>query len=442
LNTNLDLNKIPSFKIPLWRRGKLLILLFVLAGFLAGFLQDLTFGSGYSGGIRLPGLIGISLLGLGFVLLLARNRGKIKLKKFFSTRLGICFLGFIILNFLTCLGGMFQYGVLDTLTDADWLVWAGVMLLVLAEDSQIVAQRLLIIFWVLSVVRALQGVANLLQGRAALFLTTGGDRYVGGSVAQFIAAGLIISSVWFLLGAKRRSQKRILVFVAILQLFAILISFNRQTWVALSFALVVGFALFFRGKLLRIIIIGITLLSVLLISVFIADQWSLFPVSIGDILLKRLGVGTNLDKYIADSAIQFRFAAWRVAFQVIIESPVFGKGWGSPLIFRTAHATYNMSPHNTYLWLAYKSGLPSLILYLLFVWTLIITGVKRYKTAQTRSQKALLSITILIEILYSVGALWWDYLTAMYVSIPIWLNRGLLTFYCFQNTNQQIEEQV
>lgn len=421
------------------RQGGSLIFLLVLATLVAGFLQEITFGSGYAGGVRLPGLLGLAVLGVSVCLLLARSRGRLTIPRSHCGVAGVFGMGFIVLNVISLLFGILRYSVLDALTDADWLVWIGVLFLVVGEMSPHMTRRMLLAFWGLSVILSLQGVMNLAQERGT-FLTTGGSRYVSGSAAQFIASGLVVSGVWFLLLAKRRYLRRLLLGASMVQFFAILISFNRQTWVALCTTVVVGFLIFFKGRRLHAILTVVVVLSALLALVVLADQFSLFPTSIRRVLYNRIGLGASSRAYLADSAIQFRLAAWRVALQGIADAPILGKGWGSPLVFRTGGISYNMSPHNTYLWMAYKSGVPALILYLAFIISLLTMGCRHYLAAQSPSHRATLAIALLVEILYSVGALWWDYLTAMYVSIPIWLNRGLLISHCSQLSNLRPKE--
>ena len=142
--------------------------------------------------------------------------------------------------------------------------------------------------------------------------------------------------------------------------------------------------------------------------------------------------------YLQDSALQFRFAAWKVAWSGIKDSPFLGLGWGAPLVFENNGVWFDLSPHNTYLWLAYKAGLPVLGLYLSFVGGLLIKAIKKCRVYLIQKERALSLIlmgAILIEILYLIGALWWDYLTVMYISILIWVNRGCLIFFVNNSMN-------
>ena len=89
---------------------------------------------------------------------------------------------------------------------------------------------------------------------------------------------------------------------------------------------------------------------------------------------------------------------------------------------------FDVSPHNTYLWLAFKAGLPILGL---FCWAMALLLARALRLACRFAHAdpeiaAFLLTSALIQLIYLIGALWWDYLTVMYMSVPIWLNTGAL----------------
>ncbi len=410
----------------IWRSFGLLVSL-VVAIFLAGFLQDWTFGSGYSGGIRLPGMMALGLLALSFLSWILHTRGHLR----FSLR-GWSLLiigGFVLLNAISVVMGISRYGLLATLTDADWLVWLAFGLLVSSTPRAI--KPLIVIAYGTSLVQAMRGVLLLVQGRAAYFLTTGGNRYLTTDDAQLVAAGFLVSVVLLFLVRKKKVPRILIIGAALLQGFGIFISFNRQTWVALGFALAVGWLVLFRSRRWAGAFFSIMAIGLIVAFVFLAAVLKIFPVDLQDVFLRRIGAGTSVVTYLQDSAIQFRFSAWREAWSGIKSSPFLGLGWGAPLVFEHRGVVYDLSPHNTYLWLAYKAGLPALCLYLTFITGLLFKAVSKSRhlwNEGRRNLSAIVTGVILIELLYLVGALWWDYLTAMYVSILIWMNRGGLVF--------------
>jgi len=353
---------------------------------------------------------------------------------------------FVWLNLVAVALGILRYGPLAALTDADWLVWIGFFVLVLLQPSFSLFSKLAMITFGVSTVRALWGLFRLAHGMG-WSVTTGGQRYLGSSDAQFIAAGFIVSLMLLLFVIRRRRTRSLILAISVLQLAGILISLSRQTWVALATSLCCGVFLFMKGKRLRFVVASGFMLGILVFGILVAFSLDLIPADLLLSLLGRFG-GGDFRQILRDPSVQFRFAAWREAVRGIQESPLLGKGWGAPhefsfVVLQSGKLqTFDVSPHNTYLWLAYKAGVPALLLFMLFIARLLVGAVQRYhRVARVdRVQAAFLIGTVLIQVTYSIGALWWDYFTVVFMSIPIWLNLGILAVLSSGSMDQDRED--
>jgi len=334
-------------------------------------------------------------------------------------------LGLVVWNALVALFGWRQHGLFAALTDADWVLWIGFWFAVCLSPSRRLAMRSVSTVYILATWLATSGFVRLVQDSGS-FLSTGGSRYVPGSASLIIAAGLVASASMLL--EKRARWKPLIAVIAAAQLGGVLISFNRQTWVALLAAGVFGFFTLYRGK--RMVSVTMAVLAgILLIGLWTSG---LLPAQLQDTLYKRVG-GGSIETLLRDPSVQYRLSAWKTAIEGTLASPIIGQGWGSPFWFTritgTGHIQWvNVSPHNTYLWLAFKSGLPSLVVFVTLNAILLLRAVSAHRRALPvdASLSMLLKATIMAQVVFLVGALWWDYLSIMYLSVPIWVNSALL----------------
>lgn len=416
-----------------WRPAGLLVAL-LLATLMAGVLRQFTLAGSESGNVRLAGVVVLALLifliGLWIVqYLMGRDRFVIRCA---PAVFGL-FVLFISLNLLALLGGIMRYGLFAALVDADWLLWLGFFLLITRDPNLETFKNLAAALYGVSLFHSIAGIVRLVQGRGTIFLTTGGERYIPSSTSLLVASGFILSVILLFFMVKSKKARLLVLGLALIQVIGIVISFNRQMWVALTISLALGFLLFFRGYRVRLLAVAAAAVATLYVFVSLASLLQLFPVDLQDILARRLGNG-QVAALVTDPSVQFRFAAWETAGRGIAERPLLGQGWGAPFSFSFVVSrsntlqTFNSSPHNTYLWLAYKAGIPTLVLFLLFIFTLLGLAWLRYRQVRSTNttQAALLIGAFLIELVYLIGALWWDYFSVMYMSVPIWINTGIL----------------
>lgn len=412
-----------------------LILALIVAGLLADALRTVTVAGGDSSSVKLAGIVGLGTLGLTLIALAVKYHaaGTSRVRLIYAPAPFLYFWAFLMLNLIAVGIGVYRYGVFAALTDADWLLWTGYFLLMLLLPSYNLYVRLAFALWGISIIQSAFGIGRLLAGRSTLYLSTGGDRYVPGSTSVLIAAGFVITIILLFYVVRRLRWRLALVGIAALQLGGILLSFNRQTWLGLFLALLFGFCFLFQGKRLTMAALGGVISLAVVFLVFVLEATGIAPVSITEILASRVGLGSTLQEYLREPSMLYRLSAWQVALEGIAARPLFGQGWGAPFVFAVPLARgtviYEASPHNTYLWIAYKAGIPALAGFIAMLLTLLTASVVQfYRLRQRRSVYALLLMgAILSQIIYLFGAFWWDYLSVMYLSIPIWINIGILT---------------
>jgi len=101
----------------------------------------------------------------------------------------------------------------------------------------------------------------------------------------------------------------------------------------------------------------------------------------------KVDASEQLDKSSAD-----RLILWQAAIDMIIESPLFGKGFG---MFPYLKKKYTATPvpvsdtHNMYLWIASQMGLPALFLFVLISARMALSGLQIFRGQRDEFSKAL-----------------------------------------------------
>lgn len=411
-----------------------IIIALTIAGLLSPLLRQLSIVDVGSGDVRLAGVVSLAVWALTATSILAAYFLQDKRLHLACRAEPILLLStFIGFNVLAVLVGAIRFGAMNAINDAKWIPWIGFFLVIIMKPSVRLIRQLGVALLAITTLQSLQGVYRLVEGRGTIYLSTGGERYVAGSTSIWIASGFVVSMLMLIYVAKSRTHQYLFASMALLQAVGIIISFNRQTWLALVVSLSFGFLLFFRGRRLRLLlrVTGVSLVLVLVI--LFVDSLHILPIQIVDALVVRIG-GGDLRTLEMDPSYQFRLSAWTVAITGALQNPLIGLGWGAPFEFsiivpRTGVVqNFSSSPHNTYLWLAYKSGFPSMFSFLALMSVLIFQGARRV-TFLMRSGSVLavyLIGAILIELIFLTGAIFWDYLSVAYMSIPFWVNTGVI----------------
>lgn len=441
----------------LYRPQAGIILALIVAGIASDTLSTYTILGNADNSVRLTGLVGLGLLIITSFAIFAR-------RFVFSSRSSILYVDvwpwrffsfFCLWNTIALLYGVLRHGFAATITDVDWILWTGFAFLIMLSPSRPLFIWLTFTTMAISIWQSMLGVFRLINNRGTIFLTTGGDRYVPSSASLLVAAGLMISLLLLFYVARKPRWRLLTMIVGLLQLTGIVLSFNRQVWVGLAISLGLGLLLLFKGRRLRFLVYGAGVLLIGIVAVVLIANTNFVSVDLASLLRQRIGNG-DIRNLLYDPSVQFRLSAWKTALDWTLENPILGRGWGASFDFsfmvpRTGAIQVfdGLSPHNTYLWFSAKAGFPALISFLLLMATLIFKALRRFsRLARVDKRLALVLIgSLLIQLTYLIGAFWWDYLTVAYMSIPIWINTGVLAVLSSKRlfievTNQRIRHSL
>lgn len=170
-----------------------------------------------------------------------------------------------------------------------------------------------------------------------------------------------------------RALRGLLLVVSALLLGGLVLAKSRGPWLTAIIGLAVALALMpphRRGQTVRSFVV--TLVAVAALSWFaLRDQLSLIAVGLG----KRLGsISTAATQ---DISLLNRYAETRAAWEAILESPVFGFGWGVPVVRFDwiAKMTFDSGfLHNGYVWLWHRVGLIGLVCFGSFLASVLYLG--------------------------------------------------------------------
>ncbi len=249
----------------------------------------------------------------------------------------------------------------------------------------------------------------------------------------------------FLPGLKTRRRILILGVVALLSV-AMVLSSCRAAWVSLAASLAVLVCV-----LLKIKFRWIFTTVVVLTGLFFAFQHQIIDAleqnnqdASGDIVENIQSI-TNIS---TDASNLERINRWQSAFRLFAERPVFG--WG-PGTYQFVYAPYQMSKektiistnagdggnaHSEYIGPLAEQGFMGSIIMLVFVITVVYTGLKTYHKAKNKKAKVLALGTTLAFFGYFVHGFLNNFLDTDKLAVPIWSCAALITILDLYYSNQ------
>lgn len=149
-------------------------------------------------------------------------------------------------------------------------------------------------------------------------------------------------------------------------------TFSRGSY--LGFGLALFLIIYAKGKKF---LLGTLLLAVITIAVFP----QLIPGSM-KARLQQTTTENSVGKEAIDPSAQTRLILWKAAFNMILESPFIGKGFGT---FPYLKGQYTEIPvperdnHNMYLYIASQMGVPVLVIFVMIIYRLYRQGLGLYR---------------------------------------------------------------
>ena len=255
----------------------------------------------------------------------------------------------------------------------------------------------------------------------------------------------------FIPGFNTRRKVFILAAVALLSL-AMVLSSCRAAWVSLAASLAV-----LACVLLKIKFRWIFAVLVVLVGLFVAFQHQVIDMlehnnqdASGDIVENIQSI-TNIS---TDASNLERFNRWNSAFRLFAERPMFG--WG-PGTYQFVYAPYQKSKdktiistnagdggnaHSEYIGPLAEQGLVGSLLMLVFVITVVYTGLKAYHKAKNKKAKVLVLGATLAFFGYFVHGFLNNFLDTDKLAVPVWSLAALITVIDLYYSNQERFEEV
>jgi hypothetical protein len=204
----------------------------------------------------------------------------------------------------------------------------------------------------------------------------------------------------------------------LLSVKVLLATFSRGAYVAMAIGgLLVGY---YRGKAF---LMGIAVLSICVVFAF--------PSVIPESISARMGGLVNSDSAVTsapeeeklDKSSSTRFAMWEAAGQMMIESPILGKGFKGFQFLKEQYVEGDYpedDPHSMYLYLGSQMGIPALILFIAIMGYMFNLGRFHSKNKHDRFIRAVGIGGTAIPVCYAVVCIFGSRATALNFTIYFW----------------------
>lgn len=208
--------------------------------------------------------------------------------------------------------------------------------------------------WVLGVSFAEAGDAGV---RAGVRLTSSGRGQIQGGLYAFPVA--VVVALTALMASRHRPLRHqaLLVAVGILNVIALVLTYERTFWVATVVAFGLTMVRAGAAQRLRGLVSGLTALVLLF-----AALSTLAPSELAAARERLL----SLSQYGTDNSLHYRIVESRHVLEEIRERPIVGSAFGATIFWGRPWVGIPPAPftfsHNGYLWLAWKIGIPGALL--------------------------------------------------------------------------------
>jgi len=161
----------------------------------------------------------------------------------------------------------------------------------------------------------------------------------------------LVACFMILLNKKWNFNKLIIVPIFSLIVVSIVLSLNRGTWIALTFAIVTSSILYIKKINIKIFTI-----STVIILIFFS----------GIIAKRFIQLKDKKDPYRIENTFKTRINYWVHIYPLVVEKPIFGWGIGTSTDVTKINLNIDAYAHNDFLRLGIETGLIGLLLYIVF----------------------------------------------------------------------------
>lgn len=247
------------------------------------------------------------------------------------------------------------------------------------------ARKILYAFVVIAVIAMAVGYYQYLTGVGYAREYTSGRR-IASVFVQFNAYGeflclAIVATIMLILQEKHKRRKICLVVVVSSLVLSLILSLHRGSWIAFTFALMVGSVFYWREVNIRWVVIA-GLLIIIFFSSIIVQRF-------GE-LQEKTSWGQSRNTFAG------RVAYWKSILPLIGKHPVIGFGIGTAPAATDKFLGSSVPPHSDYLRLALEVGIPCSLFYLIFLLREVYFNLKR----RFRKENWFVNYPMLVGIIY------------------------------------------
>lgn len=218
-----------------------------------------------------------------------------------------------------------------------------------------------ILQWVLGL--RFTGAEEALKGASSRFVTAG--RTVG--QYAFGVVVIVALAVWTSGAARSRVARWALIAAIVLNIVALLFTFERTFWVAT--ALGIAFVALASAGIQRVKLLVLT--PVVLVMLFLV-LLTVAPAELNAASQRLL----SISKYQSDPSVRYRIEESRRVIQQIAARPLLGSGLGASIVIGRPGTTVTPKPRryaeNGYLWVTWKLGIPGMLVLLALITLAIV----------------------------------------------------------------------
>ena len=229
------------------------------------------------------------------------------------------------------------------------------------------AERTLVIMMIISVAISTKGLYLYQQGIGDPALFSEGNIRVTSIEFLYLVTSALTAIELFL---RRKGPAPVLLGIFFLNCAALAVTFQRAAWLALLISVI--FLIIAHRELRK----GFLLAGILTISGLAAITASNF--SDGQKFIKSLqGRMSSISSYESDVSALHRLEEWKASLKMIRQHPVIGNGLGSKVYFysplyskdnrRLGYQSDDFYIHNSFIWVAVKTGLVGTLLFITFL---------------------------------------------------------------------------
>jgi O-antigen ligase len=204
----------------------------------------------------------------------------------------------------------------------------------------------------------------------------------------------------------------------ILALKVLLTTFSRGAYVAMALgAFVVGY---YRGKMF---LLAAVILSICVVVAFPTVMPESISARMGGLIASESAVSSAPEEEKLDKSSSTRFILWEAAGQMMVESPVFGKGFKGFQFLKEQYIQEEMTesdPHSMYFYLGSQMGIPAVVLFILIMGYMFKLG--RFH-AQNQTDRFIRAVGIggtALPVCYAVVCIFGSRAVALNFTIYFW----------------------